>query len=172
MKKSTTILLLQWFKTLGSCGLPLRMMPRNVSTRWNSTYDMLYFALNFRPAIDSMTAMCDLDLRKYELSLAEWGVAKELRDVLKVCFPLLNYLLSLINEFRPDIQGRNIVFFPVAPRALPQSSQPWTISINSLIPRPTVIGFRSPFTRPSLSARTPSTGIIPRQTGLKLIGSQ
>jgi hypothetical protein len=64
---------------------------------------MLHFALNFRLAIDSMTAMRDLDLRKYKLSPAEWGVAKELRDVLKVCFPLLNYLSSLINEFRPDI---------------------------------------------------------------------
>lgn len=60
------------------------MMPRDVSTRWNSTYDMLDFALGFRSAIDSMTAMRDLDLRKYELSPAEWAIAKELKDVLKV----------------------------------------------------------------------------------------
>ena len=60
------------------------MMPHDVSTRWNSTYDMLYFALDFRTAIDKMTAMRHLDLQKYELSPAEWGIAKELRDVLNV----------------------------------------------------------------------------------------
>ena len=45
---------------------------------------MLYFTLDFRTAIDKMTAMHDLDLRKYKLSPAEWGIAKELRDVLNV----------------------------------------------------------------------------------------
>ena len=84
VKKSTTILLPQWYKTLRSCGLASRMMPRDVATRWNSTYDMLLFALDFRPAIDSMTTMRDFDLRRYELSPAEWGIAQELRDVLKV----------------------------------------------------------------------------------------
>jgi hypothetical protein len=47
---------------------------------------MLLFALDFCAAIDSMTAMCDFDLQKYELSPAEWGIAKELRDILKVFF--------------------------------------------------------------------------------------
>ena len=37
-------------------------MPRDVVTHWNSTYDMLLFALDFHPAIDSMTTMCDFDL--------------------------------------------------------------------------------------------------------------
>jgi hypothetical protein len=41
VKKSTTILLPQWYKALDSCDLPHRMMPHDVSTRWNSTYDML-----------------------------------------------------------------------------------------------------------------------------------
>jgi hypothetical protein len=33
-----------------------------------------------------MTAMRDLDLRKFELSPAEWEIAKELRDILNVRF--------------------------------------------------------------------------------------
>jgi hypothetical protein len=86
LKKSTTILLPQWYKTLASGGLPRRMMPRDVSTRRNSTYDMLRFALEFRSAIDTMTAKRDLDLRRFELSPEEWQIAKELRDVLKVVF--------------------------------------------------------------------------------------
>jgi hypothetical protein len=84
MKNSTTILLPQWYRTLASNGLSRRMMPRDVSTRWNSTFDMLHFAIEFRPAIDTMTAKRDLDLRKYELSPEEWKTATELRDVLKV----------------------------------------------------------------------------------------
>jgi hypothetical protein len=91
VKKSTTILLPQWYTTLSSCSLPHCMMPHDVTTCWNSTYDMLSFALDFCLAIDSMTVKCDLDLQKYELSPAEWGITKELRDVLKVCitYPII-----------------------------------------------------------------------------------
>jgi hypothetical protein len=60
------------------------MMPRDVSTRWNSTFDMLDFAIRYRVAIDAMTAVRHFDLRKYELVPAEWAIATELRDVLKV----------------------------------------------------------------------------------------
>jgi len=66
-------------------------MPRDASTWWNSTYDMLEFAIKYHPAIDAMTAIHELDLHKYELESAEWGIARELHDVLKVhChfFPL------------------------------------------------------------------------------------
>ena len=68
------------------------MMPRDVSTRWNSTFDMLDFAIQYRPAIDTMTAARDFGLRQYELVPAEWKIASELRDVLKVSkFLLLLY---------------------------------------------------------------------------------
>ena len=43
---------------------------------------MLKFALDFRPAIDAMTAV--RDLWKYELSPVEWGIAEELKVILKV----------------------------------------------------------------------------------------
>ena len=43
-------------------------------TRWNSTFDMLDFAVKYRPAIDTMTAGRDLGLRNYELDQAEWKI--------------------------------------------------------------------------------------------------
>jgi hypothetical protein len=109
VKKSTTILLPQ---ALDSCDLPHRMMPCDVSTHWNSTYHMLSFALEFHVAIDSMTAVRNLDLQKYELSSAEWDIAKELSDVLKV-FSLLTLSFNslLLNALLSDIQGHNIVLF-------------------------------------------------------------
>jgi hypothetical protein len=84
IKNSTTLLLPAWYKTISSQGLPPCMMPQDVSTRWNSTFDMLEFAVRYRTAIDAMTAVRHFDLRKYELVPTEWKIASELRDVLKV----------------------------------------------------------------------------------------
>jgi hypothetical protein len=60
------------------------MMPRDVSTRWNSTYDMLEFAIEYRTGLDTMTADREMNLRKFELSKKEWAMASELCDVLQV----------------------------------------------------------------------------------------
>ena len=60
------------------------MIPRDVATRWNSTFDMLNFAIDYRLAIDNMTAI--RDLRKYELENEDWETAVHLRDILKACF--------------------------------------------------------------------------------------
>jgi len=59
-------------------------MPRDVSTRWNSTFDMLEFAINYRRAIDAMTDKRKLGLGVYELDDREWTLVTQLRDVLKV----------------------------------------------------------------------------------------
>ena len=71
------------------------MMPRDVSTRWNSTYDMVEFATEYRAALDIMTADRDMNLRKFELSKKEWGMANELCEVLHVGFYL--YFSSFLN---------------------------------------------------------------------------
>ena len=47
---------------------------------------MLEFAIKYRPAIDAMTAVQELDLRKFELESAEWKIVEELCDVMKVCY--------------------------------------------------------------------------------------
>ncbi len=62
----------------------MRMMPRDVRTRWNSTYDMLKFAYTYRDAIDKLTGERALKLRDYELSENEWELVMQLRDCLKV----------------------------------------------------------------------------------------
>jgi hypothetical protein len=86
MKDSTTIILPQWFTSLEDLDLGQRMMPRDVTTRWNSTYDMLEFAVDYREAIDSITGNLKMKLRQYELSEEDWEIATKLRDVLKVSF--------------------------------------------------------------------------------------
>jgi hypothetical protein len=72
-------------------------MPRDVSTRWNSTYDMLKFALNYRAALDVITGERDMKLRKYELKDTEWHIASQLRDILDVssCLKLFYCLMTI-----------------------------------------------------------------------------
>lgn len=94
IKDSTTIILPQWFTTLEDCGLGERMMPRDVITRWNSTYDMLEFACDYREALDSITGNQKMKLRQYELSGEDWEIATKLRDVLKVRNTFLSIYFS------------------------------------------------------------------------------
>ena len=59
-------------------------MPRDVKTRWNSTYDTMEFAVEYREVVNKILGERELNLRDYELSPAEWEIATQLRDMLKV----------------------------------------------------------------------------------------
>ena len=72
------------------------MMPRDVATRWNSTYDMLKFALDYRTALDAISGERDMKLRKYELNNAEWAIAKQLQNILEV--RMLLFITALLNS--------------------------------------------------------------------------
>ena len=85
IKNSSTIILPYWLVKLEELGLRVRMMPRDVSTRWNSTFDMLKFTIDYRAAIDAVTSNREFNLHKYELADEEWAIAVNLRDTLKAC---------------------------------------------------------------------------------------
>ena len=93
IKNSSTIVLPKWYEVLDNLALKQRMMPRDVSTRWNSTYDMLQFAIEYRAALDTMTADRGMNLRKFELSKKEWSMATELSEVLQVRYNVSSSLL-------------------------------------------------------------------------------
>ncbi len=73
-----------WFELLKELGLPKRVLPRDVRTRWNSTFRMLDAALEYKKAIVRMTGDLDMGFRELELTREEWEIATHLRDVLKV----------------------------------------------------------------------------------------
>ncbi|KAF8162019.1 hypothetical protein BJ912DRAFT_865120, partial [Pholiota molesta] len=80
---STTILLPAWKSCLKAADLAIKLMPRDVATRWNSTYDMLVFAVEHKKQIGDLTSDLGNDLRAYKLTREEWKIAEDLRDTLK-----------------------------------------------------------------------------------------
>lgn len=87
-----TILLPAWFQILEKLKLPIRTMPRDVSTHWNSTYNMLEFAMKYRKAIDDIAGSKMMGLCQYEMSNNEWTIVQQLTDTLKV-HPSLMYVI-------------------------------------------------------------------------------
>ena len=84
IKNSTTIILPQWFAVLQDLELAEHMIPCDVTTQWNLTFDMLDFTIKHIAAIDAITSDHYMKLRQYELSEDEQDVACQLQDVLKV----------------------------------------------------------------------------------------
>ena len=80
-----------------------RIMPRDVTTRWNLMYDMLDFAVKYRNALDKMTSDRKNDLRRYEMDDNDWKLAEQLRNVLEVSLCrvsnayLMAFYLSMIS---------------------------------------------------------------------------
>jgi hypothetical protein len=85
---STTIALLAWREVCTVNALPPHLIPRDIETRWNSTYDMLKVALAYCMAIGDITADKSVKLRKYELDEEDWDIVSDLLHVLKVHLPL------------------------------------------------------------------------------------
>lgn len=80
---STTIALPAWRQLCKAHELKVKLFPRDVVTRWNSTHDMMMFALEYRKPIDSITADKSLKLRKYELDNEGWCIIEQLVSVLE-----------------------------------------------------------------------------------------
>ena len=103
---SSTLVLPAWRRLLEELKKPNCLMPRDITMHWNSTYDMLNFALEYREAIDILTANQQNELQAYELNEREWAIARQLSKILKVhkrwCHCLLMALSSSIIQILKD----------------------------------------------------------------------
>ena len=82
-------------------------MPRDVSTWWNSTYEMLVFALEYHKAIDKISG--GREMRKYELEEEEWKIVQQLCDILEVRHSLV--VLAASTYSFAVVQGHDPLFF-------------------------------------------------------------
>ena len=161
-----TVILPQWLIMLEDLKLDERMMPRDVTTRWNSTYDMLEFAVEYRSALNSITGNRDMKLRQYELSGEEWVIVKHLRDVLKVNFTLFTQYIPLDHSSSRFLKMRPFFFHEVL-RTLRRSFQRW-ITLTPILRRQLDTGsIRMPFKRLSLLERKLSIVTMTRQINPK-----
>jgi len=71
-----------WFVMLEK--LKLDAMPHNMRTQWNSTYDMLEFAVQHWMAINDIAGNKAANLHQYELCDEEWTIAEQLCETLRV----------------------------------------------------------------------------------------
>lgn len=62
-----------------------RRMPRDVSTQWNSAFDMTDFAVSYHQVLKAMTDKQKLGLAGLAIDDSEWELLTQLHDVLKVC---------------------------------------------------------------------------------------
>ena len=81
---STTKILPAWKEILSDLRLVISCMLRDVAMRWNSTFDLLEYALKHRKAINLVTQQCELGLRQFDLTDPEWTVMEQLHSVLNV----------------------------------------------------------------------------------------
>ncbi|KAJ7491650.1 hypothetical protein B0H11DRAFT_1718756, partial [Mycena galericulata] len=75
---STTKALPAWRSACGTKNMAVRLLPRDVRTRWNSTYDMLGVAVQYKDVVNMVTADRNLPLRKYELSDSDWMIVEDM----------------------------------------------------------------------------------------------
>ena len=85
IKNSSILLLPQWRAILKHLEMDNRIMPHDVSTCWNLTYNMLAFAIDYRDTLVVITGEKDMKLWRYEMNKGEWAIAEELCGILKVC---------------------------------------------------------------------------------------
>ncbi|KAF9056884.1 hypothetical protein BDP27DRAFT_1241926 [Rhodocollybia butyracea] len=81
---STTIALPAWHSACREHNCNVQLIPRDVATRWNSTYGMLVVTHQYLEVVDEITANKKLQLRKYELSEQQWKIVDDLIHVLEV----------------------------------------------------------------------------------------
>jgi hypothetical protein len=138
-------------------------MPRDVRTRWNSTYDMLEFAVEHREAIDLITGNQKMKLRQYELTEEDWTITQKLCDVLKVCSKLQYTIPFQLTPLYRFLRTQHS-FSPVARPTSPRSFLPWTILMSTWQRRRLTPGIRSLSKQRLLSEKELSTGTMTKPT--------
>ena len=125
MIHSSTILLPVWMSTLKDLNIAPKHLLRDVSTCWNSTFDMLDCALRYRAGIDGITDKQKLGLSNYGLDEHKWVFLEQLHDVLKVHSGISTVFNHAEIMWQSRFSRMLRSSFPTEHPTLPWSSLPW-----------------------------------------------
>jgi hypothetical protein len=88
-------------------------MIRDVSTRWNSTAELIQRALELAPALKILIVKAEynkpgrgVQLKRFQLSPEEWNLMAELSPLLEVSF-LRKLVIALLNSLKQDLPFGN-----------------------------------------------------------------
>ncbi|KIM53564.1 hypothetical protein SCLCIDRAFT_51511, partial [Scleroderma citrinum Foug A] len=81
---STMFLLPAWYTILKELDLPPKLILRDISTQWNSSCDLMGFAVEYHEAIDRIPGDQKFDLRNYEMIEMDYVIWCTLTTLLKV----------------------------------------------------------------------------------------
>ncbi|TFY82867.1 hypothetical protein EWM64_g1152 [Hericium alpestre] len=109
MIHSTTKILPAWRAIVVEKNLADRLMPRDVSTRWNSTYNMLVFVVDYQHVIRVLVADDEYDLQQYMMFTNEWKIVQQLRDVLKVLRDATEFFSQSVPNLTNVIPAMNYI---------------------------------------------------------------
>ena len=98
-----------WDTTCTDQGLKQRRMPPDVSTCWNSAFDMVDFGILYNQVIESVTDKRQLGLVDFTINEHEWKLLQQLRDVLKVRTE--DYIILCSSNNQPQVLKDATMFF-------------------------------------------------------------
>ena len=103
-------LLPAWYTILKELDLPPKLILRDISTQWNSSCDLMGFAVEYHEAMDRIAGDQKFDLRNYEMSEDEWEIADNLHSALQVS---QNGLCNMVHTDHSSqgLEGCNRVLF-------------------------------------------------------------
>ena len=134
IKNSSTLILPKWFSIIEDLKLSSCMMPRDVTTRWNSTYDMLLFAVTYQEVLNTITGDQNMKLRQYEMDDKEWKIACQLCQVLKVSFHSLLMLMICSHIMSRFSKMQHSFSLMMALQTSQLSFLLWTVLTRFLLP--------------------------------------
>ncbi len=170
IKNSSTLALPQWYHILEALSFEVWLIPRDIRTRWNVTYDMLDFTYQYKKAINKITNIQEMKLHAYKIKLHKWEIVKQLCDFLKV-----NNITFVPSDLMFFIRFSKMLlcsFHVAAHLTLHLSSLPWITSINIWHWQPPATSMTLPSGLPLQSGRKLWTGIMTGRTIWSYIGLQ
>jgi hypothetical protein len=112
---SPTLLLPRWREQVSNTKFKNRVLPRDVATRWNSTYDMLAAFMEMRDSVSQFLDRSSNGLADLLLTDEEWDVIEGLVSALKVrvrlifcsysahCFQILKDATLFFSSNTPNV---------------------------------------------------------------------